>query len=290
MPTIVTSNKPTPALLQSLAVRFILSLPMSELSSFERLLFSVEQAWWHYEDHERQKTRPPLRSLSLKEFTGLIFDASPGLEPFKGSLEQILASFSAYKRTVPVCGAIILDPSMTKCLLVRGYKESAGWGFPRGKLSLNETDEECAVREVIEETGYDISANLSPNDFIKMEIGDQETKLYIIRDVDESTPFAPHVRGEIGAFGWHLIADLPSSKAESKNVFFDEETSSRHRFFNVWPYMKKLRAWITKNKGKKVKSCKRAAQKEAIREPQGPKFTFDRAQILATIDRSLAAV
>ena len=173
MPQIVQNSTPSKALLESLAVRFILGLPMSELQSFERLLFAVEQAWWHYEDHERQKTSPPLKSLSLKEFTGRIFDASPGLEPFKGSLEQILSSFSAYKRTVPVCGAIILDPSMTKCLLVRGYKEGAGWGFPRGKLSLNESDEECAIREVMEETGYDIGDTLSPSDFIQMEIGDQ---------------------------------------------------------------------------------------------------------------------
>ena len=37
---------------------------------------------------------------------------------------------------------------MDKCLLVRGWKKDAGWGFPRGKLSAGETDAECAVREV----------------------------------------------------------------------------------------------------------------------------------------------
>lgn len=40
---------PSPELLDDLAVRFILTLPATELESFERLLFSVEQAWWHYE-------------------------------------------------------------------------------------------------------------------------------------------------------------------------------------------------------------------------------------------------
>lgn len=37
---------------------------------------------------------------------------------------------------------------MAKCLLVRGYKKDAGWGFPRGKLSKDETDAQCAAREV----------------------------------------------------------------------------------------------------------------------------------------------
>ena len=109
----------------------------------------------------------------------------PGLQPFKASLEEIYDNFNKYKRTVPVrcvcavggvwvgagspaspqstvppahppacpsaClgrGAILLDPDMTKCLLVRGYKKDAGWGFPRGKLSKDETDAQCAEREV----------------------------------------------------------------------------------------------------------------------------------------------
>jgi 8-oxo-dGTP pyrophosphatase MutT (NUDIX family) len=284
MPTI-QSSQPTQALLESLSVRFILSLPTSELQSFERLLFSVEQAWWHYEDHERHKHNT--KSLSLKEFTGLIFDSCPGLEPFHGSLEQIYQAFTEYKRTVPVCGAILLDPPMKKCLLVRGFKEGSGWGFPKGKLSLNESDEECAVREVMEETGFDISGKLIKKDYIRMQIGDQATKLFIIQGVDESTPFAPHVRGEIGAFGWHIIEHLPSSKSESKNVYFDDETGSRHRFYNVWPYMKKLRAWIAKN-GKQRKEGKGDAKiVDGRKSESGPRFVFDRDQILGCLNAHL---
>ena len=42
----------------------------------------------------------------------------------------------------------MLDPSMEKCLLVKGWKKDAGWGFPRGKISANEPDLQCAIREV----------------------------------------------------------------------------------------------------------------------------------------------
>ena len=51
-------------------------------------------------------------------------------------------------QTIPTMGAIILDPSMEKCLLVRGWKATSGWGFPRGKVSKDESDAECAIREV----------------------------------------------------------------------------------------------------------------------------------------------
>lgn len=243
-----SGHLPSPELLDDICVRFILTLPATELESFERLLFSVEQAWWHYEDHVRLKPEnASLRSLSLKQFTGLIFEKCPGLEPFRGSLEEIYQSFNAYKRTVPVRGAILLDPTMEKCLLVRGFRKDAGWGFPRGKLSLNETDAQCAVREVLEETGYDISSKIQDEQYIDVQLGDQATRLFIIPDVDESTPFAPHVRGEIGAFGWHVISHLPATWEEGKQHFVNTE-GGRHKFFNVWPYMKPLRGWIGKQR------------------------------------------
>lgn len=188
-----------------------------------------------------------LRSLSLKEFTGLIFEQCPGLEPFRGSLEEIYQSFNAYKRTVPVRGAILLDPTMEKCLLVRGFKRDAGWGFPRGKLSKNETDAQCAAREVLEETGFDILDLLREDQFIELKIGDQDTKLFIVPGVDDQTPFAPHCRGEIGAFGWHVVSHLPSSWEEGRQQFVNEQ-GGRHKFFNVWPYMKPLKSWIGKRR------------------------------------------
>eukprot|EP00889_Picochlorum_renovo_P004602 jgi/Picre1/31632/NNA_006983.t1 len=257
-------------------VRFILSLPATELESFERLLFSVEQAWWHYEDHVRHKYG--LRSLGLKQFTGLIFEKCPGLEPFRGSLEQIYTAFNEYKRTVPVRGAILLDPKMKKCLLVRGFKEGSGWGFPKGKLSLNETDEECAIREVLEETGFDITDKLVKKHYIQLTLGDQATKLFIVQGVQEDTLFAPHVRGEIGAFGWHLIEDLPSSKAESKRLFVNE-LGGRHKFFNVWPYMKKLKSWIANH----AKNASESSQKGSALK----NFSFDAQDIANSIDTAL---
>jgi len=133
------------------------------------------------QDHIRQRPEnATLRSLTLKEFTGLIFEKCPGLEPFRGSLEEIYQGFNAYKRTIPVRGAILLDPSMEKCLLVRGYKKDSSWGFPRGKVSKNETDAQCAIREVYEETGLDITRRLNEDRYIDIQIGDQSTRLFIV--------------------------------------------------------------------------------------------------------------
>ena len=78
----------------------------------------------------------------------MLFGRCPGLAPYAHLSQEILARFAAYKQGVPVMGAILLNPDMTKCLLVRGFHAAAAWGFPRGKIAKDETDAQCAIREV----------------------------------------------------------------------------------------------------------------------------------------------
>ena len=56
----------------------------------------------------------------------------------------------------------------------------------------------------------------------------------ILMQVDESTPFAPLVRGEIGGFAWHLVSDLPATK-EASMLAFHTTDGTRRRFHNVLP-------------------------------------------------------
>ncbi|KAK9842264.1 hypothetical protein WJX81_003533 [Elliptochloris bilobata] len=233
---------PSAEVLDDLCSRFILNVPAEELGSFEKLMFLVEQAHWFYEDYYRDRdTR--LSSMPLKAFMGLIFQHCPGLAPFAAQRDAIHAQFTAFKQSVPVMGAILLEPNLEKVLLVRGFQAAASWGFPRGKVSKDETDAECAVREVREETGFDIRPLLVEGDCIEMHIGQQRSKLFIITGVDERTHFAPLVRGEIGGFAWHLLADLPATK-EAATLAYHTPDGSRHKFYMVWPYVKQLRHWV----------------------------------------------
>ena len=99
------------------------------------------------QDFCREKD-PNLKSLSLKEFTALLFGHCPGLAPFQHMLDKIYTNFNRYKQTVPTMGAILLNHTMDKVLLVRGFHSSHGWGFPKGKVAMRETDHDCAIREV----------------------------------------------------------------------------------------------------------------------------------------------
>lgn len=66
---------------------------------------------------------------------------------------------------------------------VKGYKAHATWGFPRGKIAKGESDAACAVREVLEETGLDISPHMKEDDFIELHLQEQRCKLFLIPGV-----------------------------------------------------------------------------------------------------------
>lgn len=168
----------------------------------ERICFQVEEAQWFYEDFVRPLD-PSLPSLSLKTFCMAIFRICPLLSSF--SPEHHLAAYSqflAYKTRVPVRGAILLNEKMDQVLLVKGWKKGASWSFPRGKINKDETDLDCAIREVGEETGYDLATSgLVPTEesfkSIEVTMREQHMKLYIFRDVPMNTSFQARTRKEI---------------------------------------------------------------------------------------------
>ncbi|AQK81328.1 mRNA-decapping enzyme subunit 2 [Zea mays] len=138
---------PPQELLDDLCSRFLLNVPKEELESFERILFLLEQAHWFYEDNSVEHN-PNLKSLSFKDFTSLMFKSCTALRPYIAHLDDIYKDFNNYKFRVPVSGAIILDDTYERCLLVKGWKAGASWSFPRGKRNKDEEDHTCAVREV----------------------------------------------------------------------------------------------------------------------------------------------
>ncbi|KAK3710364.1 hypothetical protein QZH41_002803 [Actinostola sp. cb2023] len=46
------------------------------------------------------------------------------------------------------------------------------WGFPKGKVNKDEDEFECAIREVCEETGFDMRNYADPENYIEHKIHD----------------------------------------------------------------------------------------------------------------------
>jgi mRNA-decapping enzyme subunit 2 len=94
----------------------------------------------------------------------MLFQACPLLHQWSDH-EHAFSTFMQYKTRVPVCGAIMLNDTWDKvlgsarltdyinltrhqCVLVKGWKSSSGWGFPKGKINEDEPKHTCAIREV----------------------------------------------------------------------------------------------------------------------------------------------
>ncbi|KAF9229273.1 DCP2-domain-containing protein [Gyrodon lividus] len=197
--------------LEDLSSRFLLNLPDEELSSLERICFQVEQAHWFYEDFVREQN-PKFPSLPLKKFSEMLFHACPLLHQWSHDHEQAFNTFMQYKTRVPVCGAIMLDETWEKCILVKGWKSSSGWGFPKGKINEHEPPHECAIREVLEETGYNLAGQINTANVIEMSIKEQLISLFIIPGVSEDFPFKTRTRKEISRIEWFKLTELPTWK------------------------------------------------------------------------------
>jgi 8-oxo-dGTP pyrophosphatase MutT (NUDIX family) len=145
----------------------------------------------------------------------------------------VYAEFLKYKVRVPVCGAIIVDESLSNVLLVRGYKKDASWSWPKGKINQDESEPDCALRELLEETGFDGSAYLKPNDYIERTIKDKRIRLYILLYVPKNTVFETRTRKEIGAIEWFPLSAVPGFGKI-------QDQSKKHKFYLVTAFMPRL--------------------------------------------------
>ncbi|KAI8842297.1 Dcp2, box A domain-containing protein, partial [Chytriomyces cf. hyalinus JEL632] len=231
------------AVLEDLQSRFIINVPMDELATVERICFQIEQAHWFYEDFVRE-ANPRLPSLSLKNFSSHFFAQCPLLVHWASDHEQAFSTFMEYKVRVPVCGAIILNEALDMVLLVRGWKSKSGWAFPRGKINKEEPEAECAVREVYEETGFDIRSRLRTEEFVERTMKEQRIRLYVIRGVPESTAFLTQTRKEIGVSLEFYLPGYKNVDPLSSNAAIT--SSNTIKFYMVTAFVGALKKWIVK--------------------------------------------
>ena len=164
---------------------------------------------------------------------------------------QAFSEFLAYKTRVPVRGAIMLNEKMDSVVLVKGWKKGANWSFPRGKINKDEPDLDCAVREVYEETGYDIKAaglvgSEEEMKHIEVTMREQHMRLYVFRGVPMDTHFEPRTRKEISKIEWYKLSELPTIRKKKQLQEGKGEDLAVHanKFYMVAPFLVPLKRWI----------------------------------------------
>lgn len=168
---------------------------------------------------------------------------------------QAFSEFLAYKTRVPVRGAIMLNQDMDEVVLVKGWKKAANWSFPRGKINKDEPDLDCAVREVYEETGFDLKAEglVSAEEetkSIEVTMREQHMRLYVFRGVPMEANFEPRTRKEISKIQWYKLTELPTVKKKKlqQEGQGQELAVNANKFYMVAPFLGPLKKWIAQQR------------------------------------------
>ena len=273
-PTKTTTNLDLDAALEEVATRFLVHLPDSELQSGDRLFFQIEQAHWFYEDFLADADGSSLPHLHLRKFASKLFNSVELLKPLKAHYEELFDEFRAYKGKIPVCGCVLLDPSLTKVVLVQNWAKTS-WGLPKGKLNQNERKSECAKREVGEETGYDVLCDLDENEALELVNQDQHAAMFCVPDVDPSFDFQPRVRKEISNVKFFPLDQLPAKQ------------------WGVGQFVPKIKRWVKqykkKRKGLPVDDTPPASPSRPVPPPLSPSQVERSLEASASCDRIMKA-
>ena len=265
-------------ILDELSARFLIPLPQSEREDLVRVCFMVEQAHWFYMNHYSN-----MECGTMKELAAHLFHHVPYLRPHSHRVWDIVELWREYKLGVPTHGAVILNKRMDKVLLVQGFSTKASWGFPKGKINQEETPEDCAAREVMEEVGVNIRSKIDKDNYLEQVINNQTVRLYIVTGVEEYQKFRPNCQGEIKDIRWFPLEDLPTSLKDDKcKEIFGFGTQ---KMFLVIPFLRDLLNWVdNKKKRCQVNSQKMEKKLTLFQDGYVPEawknFKFDMEDIL----------
>lgn len=232
--------------LDDLCSRFIINIPAEQREDLVRVLFAVELAHWFFIDFYCEDYND-LHVCNIREFSQQIFLHCPFLRDYVHNLDTILSRWRGYKLSVPTYGAVLIDPTYEHILLVRGFYNRESWGFPKGKVQENESPLKCAIREVMEEVGFDMKDRAYDDQYLERDLNGQLIRLYIVKQVPLDTKFAPKTKNEIKEMRWFRIADLPCHRRDTTpQVTLGLNPKA---FFMVIPFIKDLRRWINQERG-----------------------------------------
>uniref|UniRef100_A0A673HPZ4 m7GpppN-mRNA hydrolase n=1 Tax=Sinocyclocheilus rhinocerous TaxID=307959 RepID=A0A673HPZ4_9TELE len=206
--------------LDDLCSRFILHIPSEERDNAIRVCFQIELAHWFYLDFCMQNS-PGLPQCGIRDF----------------------AKADILKR------CYMKSDESTSHYGNGRYKKAL---FPKGKVNEDEAFHDCAVREVLEETGFDIRDRICQKTYIEQRISDQLVRLYIIPGVPKDTKFNPKTRKEIRNIEWFSVDKLPCHRNDMTPK--SKLGLAPNKFFMAIPFMRQLREWIAKHKGESTSS------------------------------------
>ncbi|BHF74887.1 mRNA-decapping enzyme subunit 2 [Sparganum proliferum] len=248
---------------------FINNIPQSVKDEwrthFVRIFAELELAHWYYLDN---CLKDDSVGIDFFGFCHQLFGRFPHLIPKKTNWKEKFQEWKHYRGTTATGSAIILDEYLSMVLLVQGFNNDR-WTFPGGKINQNETLQQCAIREVMEETGLDIEHRLDENLFIDACLGETKRRAFIVEGFPRTSRLQPSTRNEIEAITWFNIANLPAHVQDETPMLSMKLKPTM--FYCVIPFVKQLRQYVKLRKS--GRNCADALSASESPQPAtGPKM------------------
>ena len=112
------------------------------------------------------------------------------------------------------CGAVVWrrveGPVAYELLLIKQFQHRDSWGIPKGHMNEGETHAECALREVKEEAGVDVTlGQLLPEVSTIWNNERKRVVSYLARQIDDQEPNCNDPDCEVAEVRWFSINALP---------------------------------------------------------------------------------
>merc|ERR1719183_353345 len=232
--------------LRTCSLRFVINLPEERMRNGPRLCFELQEAFWFYLDYLYDNAKKELPKLNQTNFVHLMLEASEILMAIYETpmaRQKLLLDWRDYCKTVPLKGAVLLNQKLDKCLMVQPWKGDK-WTYPRGKINEDESEIECAVREVWEETGLDITGLVDEHAFVQADVygSGVQVKLFVVPGIAEEVPCAPNTRKEISKIAWVQLCRLPGW--DCRDEPYPEHGLAHLRFLAVAEFVPEIQRWV----------------------------------------------
>lgn len=116
------------------------------------------------------------------------------------------------RRKATSCGGVVwrARDGKVEVLLIQQFPNKPRWGIPKGHVNKREPFEECAVREIREETGVDVVLEEQLQDVVvSYKDEDKTVKSWLARCVGDDTPQHDGPDSEVADARWFDVAQLP---------------------------------------------------------------------------------
>lgn len=196
-----------------LFVRFMLNSPTKSFANPQDFCILLENAFYFYCDQMNNSI--PIKfntdNVLFQRMCDALFSRIPELRVLKSYSYSLFDIHREHYSNAENAGCICINKNLTHVLVVHQHANERVFAFPKGKMCKGESYIEAGIREMLEETGIDVSNVIRAEDKISMTRGSNKSKVnffIVVLDMPITTHLETPSELEVASIRWASIAEI----------------------------------------------------------------------------------